>query len=128
MLIYHPSNKKFNIARVKCFGDNAYTQNDKKASPILRTFWYTKFPILEDRFKDVKYVYIAKVNKKDIYNLSKDTFNFKRKFNNIHKMLLYLKKEYLGVQYKIANYELVVLFKNIKPIKRKNNRYINENK
>jgi len=122
MLIYHPSNKNFNIVKVKYFGENFYTQNDKKVSPINRTFWYTILPILEGRFKNVKYIYIAKVNKKEIYDISKDDFNFKFKFSNIHNLLLHLKTEYLGIKYQIETYELVVLFKDIKPTGRIKNR------
>lgn len=115
MLIYHPSNKKFDIVKVSYFGENFYTQNDKKSSPIQRSFWYTELPIPEDRFKDVKYIYIANININRIYDIEEDKFNFRNKFKTIHKLLLYLKQQYIGLKYKIDTYNLIILFKDIKP-------------
>ncbi len=72
MIIYHPSEKKFNIVKTKYFGQHYYTKNDVKVSRVPRTFWYIKFPIPEDRFTYSQFTYVANVNKKQIYDLRKD--------------------------------------------------------
>ncbi len=117
MRLYHPSEKKFNIVRTRYFGQHYYTKNDVNASEVPRTFWYLKCPIPENRFKCSKFIYIVNVNKKRIYDLKKDKKNLKKKYRNIDKILRYLKKYYLGVLYSLPGWDMVIIFKNIKPIR-----------
>jgi len=117
MIIYHPSNKKFTIVKTKYFGQNYYTKNDVKASGVKRTFWYLKYPIPEDRFINSQFIYVAKVRKKRIYDLRKDKKYLIEKYQTIDKLLRYLKKHYLGIRYNVLNWDLIVIFQNIKPIK-----------
>lgn len=124
MLIYHPSNEKFKVVKIKYFGRNLYTQNDQKTSPIPRTFWYTTIPIPERDFQNSKYIYVARIKKSDIYDLEEDSFNFKKKFSTINSMLEFLSKEYLGVKYKVGSYYLVAIFKDISPVARLTNKEI----
>jgi len=120
MILYHPSDRKFNIVKVKYFGEHYYTLNDMKISPVPRTFWYNELPISENRFKSSQFIYVAKVNKKRIYDLRKDKNNLLEKFRyrGLHGLLLYLKKRYLGVIYQVQEFNLVAIFKDIKPIRR----------
>ena len=122
MLIYHPSDKQLNIVKVKYFCENNYTLSDKKASPIPRTFWYTTIPIPEDRLSDTKYIYVASIKERDLYNMTLDEFHYKEKFNNIHQMLSFLKKKYLGLKYVVGKYEMIAIFQDITPISRLQNK------
>lgn len=113
--LYHYSNNnikdKININR---FNDNDYTLNDYKASKIKRVFFYSDLKNIEYRFKYYNYLYTVEVNKKKIYNLDIDYLNLKSKSNNIDNLLLYLKKHFIGVFYKIGNLKITVLFKSVK--------------
>lgn len=116
MLIYHPSNSKFNIIKTYFFGLNFYTKNDVKASRVPRTFWYLKIPIPEERLRNTRFTYVANMNKKRIYDLRKDKEKLIGKFASIHELLLYLRKKYTGVIYNVG-YDIIAIFKDIKPIK-----------
>jgi len=116
MKLYHPSDTKFNIVKTKYFGENYYTIVDVKASNIKRTFWYLTSDIPEKRFRDSKYLYIIDIASNKIYDLKKDKKHLIRKFDNIHRLLIYLSKRYEGVIYNVG-YDIVAIFKDKKPIK-----------
>ena len=117
MLLYHPSDKKFKIVKVEKFGEHYYTTAEKKTSSVKRSFWYFKLPIPEKGFEYSPYIYVTKINKSLLYNLTTDKKKLGDKFNNIHELLLYLKKHYIGAYYKPDGYNIVCIFYDIKPIK-----------
>jgi len=116
MYLYHPSDTKFDTIKVKYFGRHKYTLNEVKASPIKRAFYYLSPISVEKLLKNCKYIYKIKVQASQLYNLRRDKCNLKTKFKNIHKLLSYLKKHYLGVIYKPNGYCIVCIFQDMKPI------------
>jgi hypothetical protein len=116
MKIYHPSNRKFKIVKVKYFGEHNYTKNDMKASLIPRSFWYRKCEIPELRFKNCKYTYVTKIPKCHLYNLKIDAENYIKKYKSIDEMLFQIKKKWKGVLYNVE-YDMIALFYDTKPIK-----------
>ncbi len=111
--------------KVKTFGKNYYTKNDISACNIKRSFYYIGKGKAEHLVKHSTYVYVAEVNKKQLYNLDIDKNKLKEKFIrknldivDIPKMLRYIKKRYIGTIY---NENMVTVFKDLqynKKIKR----------
>lgn len=117
MNIYHPSNKKFDIVKVKYFGSHFYTQNDLRASNIKRSFWYLKSNIPERRLTNTHYLYEAKIDKNDIYDLRKDAENLKGRHRNIDTLLKALRQRFKAVIYNLGAYNVVAVFIDLKPTK-----------
>ncbi len=117
MRLYHPSTKKFDIVKTKYFGENYYTKNDYKASNLQRTFWYLTPNIPEKRFKGHEYLYMVDVDASKLYDLRKDPLNLLKKYHMAHDLLHYISKHYIGVIYKPSTWNLVAIFKDMKPIK-----------
>lgn len=116
--IYHYTDKNIkDKIKIEYFGDNFYTNNDKKISNIKRSFFFTDKNIPEYRFENLKYGYIAKINKNKIYDLSKDIIGYTKKYNNINDILKAIKKQYIGIKYNLG-YDVICLFKDIKYIKK----------
>ena len=117
MKLYHPSNKKFNIVKTKYFSEHYYTQNDYRASGLRRTFWYLTPDIPEDRFKNVNYIYMIDIDKHKLYDLRKDPEKLLDKYYMASDLLHYISKHYIGVIYKPTSWNLVAIFKDMKPKK-----------
>jgi len=115
MLLYHYSNADIkDKLKVKYAFINAYSSNDKKACNIKRLFFYISKQPKEHRFNNVKYCYIIKLDKNNIYDLTQDKMNYKKKYlNNINKLLNTIKKHYIGIKYNVG-FDIVCLFQNIK--------------
>jgi len=114
--LYHPSNKLFDIVKVKYFGENFYTRNDVIASNVKRSFWYFKQIATEFLLQNCRYSYEIEIDFKKLYDLRIDKYNLIKKYKSIHKMLLYLKKYYLGAIYEqSSNCPIVCIFKDMKP-------------
>jgi len=114
--LYHYSNKDIQgKLKVSCFGDNYYTLNDTQASSVKRLFFYDK-PKCEHLLQGCNYLYICKVKKADIYNITQDK---KRLYQgNITELLRKVKRlKYRGVSYNIG-YNVISLLYDI-PIYKK---------
>lgn len=112
MKLYHYSrtNIKDKI-KVKYFGNNSYTFNDKKYN-IDRSFFYIDDNIPEYKLKNCKYKYTVEIDKNKIYDLKVDKLNLKYKYNDITKLLQYIKDNYIGCLYNVG-FDIVVLFYDI---------------
>ena len=117
MKLYHPSTKKFDIVKTKYFGENYYTKNDMIASDLCRTFWYLTPNIPEKRFQGHKYIYMIDINERKLYDLRKDPLKLLKKYYMAHDLLQYISKHYIGIIYKPSTWNLVAIFKDMKPIK-----------
>ncbi len=117
MRLYHPSNKKFDIVKTKYFGQNYYTRNDYRASDLQRTFWYLTPNIPEKRFQSHRYIYMIDIDEKKLYDLRKDPQKLLEKYHIAHDLLNYISKHYVGVIYKPSTWNLIAIFKDMKPIK-----------
>ena len=71
--LYHYSNNDIQ-GKIKpsLFGNNYYTNNDKKTSNIKRAFYYLDNSQIEYRFKNCKYRYITEIDKNYLYDLRQD--------------------------------------------------------
>ena len=117
MLLYHPSNTKFDIVKVKYFGYNDYTLAEKKSCSIERSFYYFNSKIPEKRFAKYKYVYVIKIKSKKLYDLRTDKKKLIQKYNTLNDLMIHLKRYYTGAIYKPNGYSIVCIFKDMKPIK-----------
>ena len=117
MLLYHPSNKKFDIVKIKYFGENSYTFGDVKVSTIPRTFWYLTPNIPENRLSNTRYLYVAEIELYHLYDFRNKNFDLLRKFRTLDEFLIYIKKHYKGIIYNLGVYDMVAIFYDIKPIK-----------
>lgn len=118
MLLYHYTNKNIkNYLEVKYFNTNYFTNNDNNISNLKRLFFYTTKKAQEIIFKTSQYIYTAKINDKNIYNLDIDKLNFKNRYKSIDKILRIIKKDYIGVKYNLG-YNIVILFKKVKIYKK----------
>ena len=122
MDIYHYSN--INIPdkiKVGHFGANSYTDKDRQASELNRTFYFTDKKPQEFRFKDSKYRYTINISDKDIYNLIEDPkglLSLSIYRNNINGLLKRIKNlGYKGALYSVG-YNIIILFNNT-PYKKK---------
>ena len=120
MILYHYTDKNIkNKLKIKFFGNNYYTNNDKNISDVKRIFFYTINRPYEYLLSDTKYCYITKIKNKYIYDLKIDIKKLKYKYQgNINKLLKYIKKKYKGCIYNVGNYDIVILFKDIKILKK----------
>ena len=115
MILYHPSNYKFNVVKVSHFGENSYTRNDVRASSILRSFWFDTLPIPEQRFNADQYIYIAEIDDDLIYDLGEDKLKVLQKYATIHQALLFLRELYTGIIYNVGHWNDIAIFKDITP-------------
>ena len=114
--LYHFTDKKLDTVSIGKFGDNYFTLNDKKASSVKRSFFYTVNKPIEYRFKGCRYIYICKVDKNKIYDITKDKKQLYQ--GDISKLLGKVKRRgYIGVKYNIG-YEVISLLYDI-PIYKK---------
>jgi len=123
MILYHPSNYKFNVVKVSHFGENSYTRNDVRASSILRSFWFDTLPIPEQRFNADQYIYIAEIDDDLIYDLGEDKLKVLQKYATIHQALLFLRELYVGILYNVGKWDDIIIFRDIKPIEIKKRDY-----
>lgn len=99
MILYHYSNKKLKDISPRYFGKNYYTSNDKNISNVKRVFFYDKKQP-EYLLSDNLYVHYVKINKKNIYDITKDKKKILKKYNNdIDKVLKYFKSKNTIVKY-----------------------------
>ena len=120
IILYHYSDKKIiGQLRVKHFGQNYFTRNDKNISSVKRIYFYDVKNPQEYIFNNAEYCYIVKVNKNKIYDITKDKRGFYS--GNITDLLNKVKKSgYIGVKYNIE-YNVISLLYDIpiyKTIKR----------
>ena len=119
--IYHPSDKKFDIVKVKYFGEHLYTRGDVRASNLNRSFFYFKQHCPERRFRTCQYSYVVEMDKRKLYDLRTDKQGLIDRFvtnkHDIDGMLRYIKKLYMGVIYDLGEYNIITIFYDVKPIK-----------
>jgi len=123
MIIFHPSDYKFDIVKVSHFGENSYTRNDVKVSSVKRSFWFDIFPIPEQRFNTSQYIYIAEIDDDLIYDLGEDKLKVLQKYATIHQALLFLRELYVGILYNVGKWDDIIIFRDIKPIEIKKRDY-----
>lgn len=105
--IYHYSNKDFKgYIKPDFFGNNSYTLNSGRVSGINRSYFYIKQNRQEYHLKYTRYLYIASIDLKKLYNIDKNIL----KFNSQEVYTQTKKLGYIG----ICNQSQVVLFKAIK--------------
>lgn len=115
IILYHYSNKKLDNIEPRFFGSNSYTFNDIRASKIKRSFFYIQEAIPEYRFETSRFLHIAEISGRKIYDLRIDKKGLRQKFQgNIEALLSYIKGRYDGAIYNVG-FDIVILFKNIKP-------------
>jgi len=111
--LYHYSQADFkDKIKVKFYGLNYYTTNDKNLTDIKRAFYYTK-PEPEALLRGSKYLYIKEYPKSRLYNITDDIDNY-LKDKTISEALYQIKKRYNGVIYNIGKNEVVNLFYDVK--------------
>ena len=94
--------------KVKFYGLNYFTSNDKNLTDIKRAFYYTK-PEPEHLLKGNKFLYIVDYPNFRLYDISQDKRGY-LKDKTIDQALRQIKQKYNGVIYRIGNYEIVNLF------------------
>lgn len=114
MLLYHYSDKNITGKLSKAFfGDNSYSQNSQETSNFKRIYFYTVKVPGETRFKYCKYLYIAEVNDKDIYDLTEDKKGVLKTIKNIAEVFPRLKKQgYKCLKFNLG-YEVVNIWEDI---------------
>ena len=111
--LYHYSQADIKgYIKVKFYGLNYYTNNDKNITDIKRAFYYTK-PEPEALLRNCKFLYIKEYPKSRLYNITDDVEGY-LKDKTISKALYLIKKRYNGVIYKIGKNEIVNLFYDVK--------------
>ena len=119
--LFHYSNKNISDKiKVKYFCNNHFTLNEKNVSSIKRSFFYTIKNPQEYLLEGCQYLYICKVKKSTIYDITKDNQGLYK--GNITKLLKKVKQlKYQGIKYTLGGYEVVSLLYDIpiyKTIKR----------
>jgi len=114
MNIYHYSN--INIPdkiKVGKFGANLYTDKDRQACSVKRSFYFTDKTPQEYRFTNCQYRYTVNISDKYIYNLIKDPKGLIDIYrNNINGLLKRIKNlGYKGALYSVG-YNIIILFNN----------------
>jgi hypothetical protein len=110
MKIFHFSDIDLQIIKPSYFGKNSYTANDKQASNVKRSFFYTVKNPLEYLFHSSSFRYTVDIPESLIYNLDIDEANIKEKFNfDIEKILKWVKARYQGAIY-TTSFKTVILF------------------
>jgi hypothetical protein len=108
--IYHYSNADIkDYINSSFFGINSYSNNSKNISKVNRSYFYRNLNNREYYFNGVKFLYTAKINLKDLYNIDRNLFN-----NSKDIYLTAKNRGYRG----IYNNEQVILFNKIKIIKK----------
>ena len=93
--IYHYSDIDFSgYIKPDFFGYNSYTQNSGRISRTKRSFFYLDAISREYYFNGVKFLYIAKVDEKKLYNLDDDVLKLAGQGNIYDKIK---KAGYIGV-------------------------------
>ena len=115
--LYHYSQADFkDKIKVKFYGFNYFTTNDKNLTDIKRAFYYTK-PEPEHLLKGSKFLYIVDYPKFRLYDITKDLKGY-LKDKTISKALSQIKQKYNGVIYRIGKNEIVNLFYDTRYTKR----------
>ena len=115
--LYHYSQADFkDKIKVKFYGLNYYTTNDKNLTDIKRAFYYTK-PEPEALLLGSKYLYITDYPKFRLYDITKDLKGY-LKDKTISKALSQIKQKYNGVIYRIGKNEIMNLFYDTRYTKR----------
>ncbi len=115
--LYHYSDKDIKSIKPVFFGNNLYTLNDTRQCNIKRSFFYLTATPKEYIFKNSNYLYITKINPKNLYDLRSDKLNLKVKYSgNIKGLLSYCKRYYKGIIYNVG-FDIVCLFSDIKILK-----------
>jgi len=100
MKLYHFTNKEnLKTIRPDFFGKNCYTRNDKNISSVKRAFYYSRPKAQEYLLSDASYRYTVNIDKKKIYNLTRDSKKYLVKNQNLDEVLRKIKKEYDGITY-----------------------------
>jgi len=111
--LYHYSNKDIkDKLKVKFYGYNYFTSNDKNITNVKRIFFYIK-PEPEALLKGNKFCYSLDYPIFRIYDITKDLRGY-LKNNSIDKALRKIKQKYNGIIYQIGNYNIVNLFYDVK--------------
>lgn len=115
--LYHYTNKKISgVLSPAYFGDNYFTANDKNICNIKRLFFYD-VKKAESLLSNSRYIYHCKIDKSKIYDLRADKSGYIKRYDNISVLLnAIIDKKFNGVIYSIGNYNIVCLFKSIKPL------------
>jgi len=110
--LYHFSNLDFSDKiRVKHYGENYWTNNDKNITNVRRSFFYLENKALEYRFKNARFLYKVKIQKGRLYDLRADKRGYIKIYeNNINRLLWKIKQQYDGVIYQTGGIDIVNLF------------------
>lgn len=117
--LYHFSNKN-NLKSISpaFFGQNSYTRNDSNISNVKRFFCYDTENPAEYNFKN-SFRYTLEIDKNLLYDLREDRQGLISRFKDIHDLLVYLSKNYLGAVYDVG-FNCYIIFKEIKTLTERN--------
>ena len=123
ILLYHYTNIKISgTLTPRYFGENSYTSGDLRTSSVKRLFFYTE-PKPEYLLAGSRFLYTCRIDEKKIYNLIEDKKQYLKNQNpnadtfNFTLLLNKIKKNYSGVKYNLGTYNVIILFKAVKPFK-----------
>ena len=110
MILYHFSQKDFDVIKPDFFGENSFTKNERKF-PLKRLFCYDTAKPQEKCFSFARFRYTLKIDENKVYNLDTDKLGLKEKFNfDVDKILAYCKKNFNGIKYE-TSFLTYVIFK-----------------
>lgn len=99
----------------KHFGKHQWTRGDAEVSKTPRIFFYATLKNYEANRFSSHTLFTAKVDKSEVYDLSKDPDGLKSKFDNFNSIFRQvIRKGYNGAMYKVNGMNIVVWFKPIK--------------
>jgi hypothetical protein len=110
--LYHYSDKDIiKKLSVNYYGLNYFTKNDCAITTVKRLFFYGK-PEPERLLNGARFLYIAEIDEKKLYNLTEDKKGFLKRARNIDGALRIFKKHYKGIIYNTGR-EIINLFNGI---------------
>lgn len=110
--LYHYSNKNIDKKlSVNFYGLNYFTKNDCAITTVKRLFFYTA-PEPERLLHGARFLYIAEIDGKNLYNLTEDKKGFLKLAKDIDGALRIIKKHYKGIIYNTGR-DVINLFNGI---------------
>lgn len=108
--LYHYSNEKINGKLLpRFFGNNSFTDNDKKSCNVKRIFFYDKKKP-EALLSNCSFLYTCRILKNQLYNITKDKAGYFKRYNSLFQAVQAIKKNYQGIIYRIGDYNIINVF------------------